>query len=215
MNQSGFHGRNVTGTARHCGLELPKWIVWVPIFPGKSVFSLLRLSDTFKDDILVGLGFFVVWVVVFCFKIVCSGNDPILRSMFFRWVVSSPTRCFFSVQIVSNPMKWVVYHQLHRMKLCHHLRVGINVCISTCSNHFCYRKTQIAWFLSKSPSSLVPFDLTVKKHVQHPKYEVINHRVTLPEISQSGKIHQRSDVVSARWTSLSWQIFGNVPFKYL
>ena len=101
MNQSGFHGRNVTGTARHCGLELPKWIVWVPIFPGKSVFSLLRLSDTFKDDILVGLGFFVVWVVVFCFKIVCSGNDPILRSMFFRWVVSSPPRCFFR----ANPFK--------------------------------------------------------------------------------------------------------------
>ena len=70
------------------------------------MFSLLRLSDTFKDDILaVGLGFFGVWVVVSCFKIVCSGDDPILRNMFFRWVVSSPPRCFFSVQILSNPMK--------------------------------------------------------------------------------------------------------------
>ena len=42
-----------------------------------------------------------VGVVVFCFKIVCSGNDPILRNMFFRWVVSSPPRCFFR----ANPFK--------------------------------------------------------------------------------------------------------------
>ena len=81
---SGFPSFRENPCSLSCGCQTPLkttfWLAW--------------------DSLGVGWWFF-------CFKIVCSGNDPILRSTFFRWVVSSPPRCFFlckSFQIPWNEL---------------------------------------------------------------------------------------------------------------